>query len=105
MRRFHSGSPSNRIWRWRSSSPRMMRRTTNVAPGAAYNKRPRHECFAVMDEKDGEGYPRRGEIWFVETPNQPDDPHQPRPALIISANVRNRLADDVIVVPIFSRGR
>jgi mRNA-degrading endonuclease toxin of MazEF toxin-antitoxin module len=49
--------------------------------------------------------PRRGEIWLVHTPGQPEDPHQPRPALVVSENVRNRLADDVIVVPIFSAGR
>ena len=48
--------------------------------------------------------PARGEIWSVRIPGQPDDPHQPRPALVISADVRNRLADDVIVVPIFSQG-
>src|SRR5439155_25686265 len=40
----------------------------------------------------------------VRFPRQPDDPHQPRPAMIVSADVRNRLADDVMVVPIFSRG-
>jgi mRNA interferase MazF len=39
------------------------------------------------------------------TPGQPDDPHQPRPALVISENVRNRLRDDLIVIPIFSSGR
>jgi mRNA-degrading endonuclease toxin of MazEF toxin-antitoxin module len=49
-------------------------------------------------------FPRCGEIWWVYTPGQPYDPHQPRPALIISDNTRNRRADDVIVVPIFSRG-
>ena len=48
--------------------------------------------------------PARGEIWSVRLPGKPDDPHQPRPALVVSANVRNRLADDVIVVPIFSLG-
>jgi len=48
--------------------------------------------------------PRRGEIWFVETPGQPFDPHQPRPGLVVSSNARNRNADDVIVVPIFSEG-
>jgi len=48
--------------------------------------------------------PIRGEIWSVRIPGQPDDPHQPRPALVVSAEVRNRLADDVIVVPIFSQG-
>ena len=50
-------------------------------------------------------HPRRGEIWFAQLPGQPDDPHQPRPVLIVSEDIRNRLTDDVIVVPIFSRGR
>jgi mRNA-degrading endonuclease toxin of MazEF toxin-antitoxin module len=49
--------------------------------------------------------PRRGEIWFVYTPGQPRDPHQPRPALVLSADARNRNRDDVIVIPVFSRGR
>ena len=52
-----------------------------------------------------EKFPRRGDVWYVYTPGQPDDPHQPRPALVISENTRNRRADDVIVVPIFSAGR
>lgn len=30
---------------------------------------------------------------------------QPRPALVISEDVRNRLNDDLVVVPIFSSGR
>src|ERR1700693_1429677 len=42
---------------------------------------------------------------MVYTPGQPDDPHQPRPALVISEDVRNRLTDEVIVVPLFSTGR
>jgi len=42
---------------------------------------------------------------MVYTPGQPNDPHQPRPALVVSEEVRNRLADDLIVVPIFSGGR
>ena len=49
--------------------------------------------------------PRRGEIWSVYTPGQPYDPHQPRPALVVSEDVHNRRGDDVIVVPIFSAGR
>ena len=49
--------------------------------------------------------PHRGEIWYVYTPGQPDDPHQPRPALVVSEDVRNRMRDDLIVVPLFSRGR
>lgn len=49
--------------------------------------------------------PRRGEIWMVHTPGQPDDPHQPRPALVVSEDVRNHMRDDLIVVPVFSAGR
>jgi mRNA interferase MazF len=45
-------------------------------------------------------FPRRGEIWTVELPGQPADPHTPRPALVVSVNVRNRLAGDVLVVPL-----
>ena len=44
-------------------------------------------------------YPRRGEIYLVRLPGQPKDT-KPRPALIVSLDVRNRLANDVIVVPI-----
>ena len=42
---------------------------------------------------------------MVLTPGQPDDPHQPRPALVISEDVRNRLRDDLIVIPVFSSGK
>jgi mRNA interferase MazF len=45
-------------------------------------------------------FPKRGEIWTVELPGQPSDPHTPRPALVVSADVRNRLAGDVLVVPL-----
>ena len=45
-------------------------------------------------------FPRRGEIWAVELPNQPRDPHLPRPGLVVSVDVRNRLAGDVVVVPL-----
>jgi mRNA-degrading endonuclease toxin of MazEF toxin-antitoxin module len=48
--------------------------------------------------------PLRGEIWNVYTPGQPSDPHQPRPALVLSVNLRNSTEDDVLVVPIFSQG-
>ena len=50
-------------------------------------------------------FPRRGEVWMIETPNQPDDPHQPRPGLIVSDDDRNRRADDVIAVPMFTSRR
>jgi mRNA interferase MazF len=42
---------------------------------------------------------------MVYTPGQPDDAHQPRPTLVVSEDVRNRLRDDLIVIPIFSMGK
>src|SRR5205085_367047 len=47
---------------------------------------------------------RRGEVWYAYTPGQPDDPHQPRPVIVVSTDARNRPADDAIGVPVFSRG-
>ena len=44
-------------------------------------------------------YPRRGEIYLVRLPGHPRDT-KPRPALIVFLDVRNRLANDAIVVPI-----
>ena len=44
-------------------------------------------------------FPGRGEIYLVKLPGQPKDTKS-RPALIVSVDVRNRLANDVIVVPI-----
>ena len=41
---------------------------------------------------------------MVYTPGQPDDPHQPRPGIVVSEDVRNRLTDDLILVPLFSAG-
>jgi len=43
--------------------------------------------------------PRRGEIFLVKLPGHPLDPKS-RPALIVSMDARNRLAHDVIVVPL-----
>ena len=44
-------------------------------------------------------YPRRGEIYLVRLPGHPRDT-KPRPALIVFLDVRYRLANDAIVVPI-----
>ena len=44
-------------------------------------------------------YPRRGEIYLVRLPGHPSDTKD-RPALVVSLDVRNRLANDVIVVPL-----
>ena len=46
-----------------------------------------------------DSYPRCGEIYLVQIPNKPKD-QKNRPALIVSLDVRNRLADDVIAVPL-----
>ena len=48
--------------------------------------------------------PRTSEVWLAYTPGQPTDPHQPRFVLVVSADVRNRARDHVLVVPIFSTG-
>lgn len=45
-------------------------------------------------------YPRRGETYLVTLPGHPADLKAPRLALIVSMDVRNRLANDVIVVPL-----
>ena len=42
---------------------------------------------------------------MVHTPGQPDDRHQPRPGIVVSEDVRNRLTDDLIVVPLYSAGK
>lgn len=49
--------------------------------------------------------PRQGEVWYVFTLGQPADPHQRRPAVVVFENIRNRMRDDLIVVPVFSTGR
>jgi mRNA-degrading endonuclease toxin of MazEF toxin-antitoxin module len=60
---------------------------------------------ATVNNGVDEDFPRRGEVWMIETPNQPDDPHQLRPGLIVSDDDRNRHADDVITVPVFTSRR
>lgn len=44
-------------------------------------------------------YPKRGEIYLVKVPGKPED-LKSRPAVIVSLDVRNRLASDVMVIPI-----
>ena len=47
--------------------------------------------------------PYRAHLYRVEVPDEPESKR--RPALVVSSNVRNRLANDVIVCPISSRLR
>ncbi len=44
--------------------------------------------------------PRRAHVYWVRVPDEPGGKR--RPALVVSPDVRNRLANDVIVVPISS---
>jgi mRNA-degrading endonuclease toxin of MazEF toxin-antitoxin module len=41
--------------------------------------------------------PLRGCLYWVKIPGEPDAKH--RPALVVSVDARNRLANDVLVVP------
>ena len=43
------------------------------------------------------GGPLRGCIYWVTIPGEPDAKR--RPALVVSVNARNRLANDVLVIP------
>jgi mRNA interferase MazF len=63
-------------------------------------RRPERGPPLAVSAGGGAPSPRRGEIWTVELPSQPADPHTPRPALVVSLDVRNRLAGDVLVVPL-----
>ena len=44
-------------------------------------------------------YPKRGEIYLVNLMSKPGDPKN-RPALAVSLHIRNKLAGDIIVVPL-----
>ncbi len=44
-------------------------------------------------------YPKRGEIYLVNLPTKPKDIKN-RPALVVSLDIRNKLANDIIVVPL-----
>ena len=44
-------------------------------------------------------YPKRGEIYLVNLPSKPKDVKN-RPALIVSLDIRNKLANDIIVIPV-----
>jgi len=44
-------------------------------------------------------YPKRGEIYLVHLPSKPKDVKN-RPALVVSLDIRNKLANDIIVVPL-----
>ena len=45
-------------------------------------------------------YPRRAHLYWVRVPDEPRGKR--RPALVVSSDSRNRLANDVIVVPVSS---
>ncbi len=43
-------------------------------------------------------FPRRAHVYWVRVPDEPGG--KKRPALVVSSDIRNRLAADVIVVPL-----
>ena len=47
----------------------------------------------TLERINSVSYPRRGETYLVRLPGHPADP-KARPALIVSMDVRNRLAND-----------
>lgn len=49
--------------------------------------------------------PMRGDIWLVQFSNRPNDPHLPRPALVISTDFRNENASSVLAIPISGEER
>ncbi|PIU29029.1 MAG: type II toxin-antitoxin system PemK/MazF family toxin [Candidatus Hydromicrobium americanum] len=49
-------------------------------------------------------YPKRGEIYLVNLPSKPKDIKN-RPALVVSLDIRNKLANDIIVVPLSTNQR
>lgn len=51
-----------------------------------------------------EPFPRCGEIYLVKIPNKPQDGKE-RPALIVSLDIRNKLADDIMAVPLSTQLR
>lgn len=44
-------------------------------------------------------YPKRGEIYLVNLPSKLKDIKN-RPALVVSLDIRNKMANDIIVVPL-----
>lgn len=44
-------------------------------------------------------YPKKGEIYLFNLPSKLKDIKN-RPALVVSLDIRNKLADDIIVVPV-----
>lgn len=49
--------------------------------------------------------PWRGEVWRVNFSNHPNDPHLPRPAVVISNNLRNDFSNSVLAIPISGEER
>ncbi len=49
--------------------------------------------------------PWRGEVWRVDFSNRPNDPHQPRPAVVISNDLRNDFSSSVLAIPISDEER
>ena len=56
-------------------------------------------CFGRLSQRDlgVSAFPQRGCLYWVRIPGEPG--RKRRPALVISIDVRNQLASDVLVIP------
>jgi len=48
--------------------------------------------------------PYRSDVWKVDFPNRPGEPHLPRPAIVISNDLHNEYSDAVLVIPVSDEG-
>lgn len=58
-----------------------------------------------MSQSKAPPRPWRGEVWLVDFSNRPNDPHLPRPAVVISIDDRNDFSDSVLAIPISDEAR
>lgn len=47
--------------------------------------------------------PKRGEVYWAKLPQFPNDPHQPRPVVVVSPTRHNSRSSSIHVAPIYSR--
>ncbi len=47
--------------------------------------------------------PKRGEVYWAKLPQFPNDPHQPRPVVVVSPTRHNARSSSIHVAPIYSR--
>ena len=61
--------------------------------------------MSASQSSKGSVRPWRGEVWRVNFSNRPNDPHLPRPAVVISNDLRNDFSESVLAIPISGENR